>query len=111
MSPYRVQVTSTENKLSTLYEYVDDTEDYVEIQQDNRRNQLIKLDLLVCNVCYGTRWLRCCAAQRPDQDVASTVVLIAQRPHAVNHWLPQPPVSMSESQTTSVMLLLGGTVT
>jgi len=42
-----VQVTSTENKLSTLYEYVDDTEDYVEIQQDNRRNQLIKLDLLV----------------------------------------------------------------
>ncbi len=43
-----MQVTSTENKLSTLYEYVDDTEDYVEIQQDNRRNQLIKLDLLVC---------------------------------------------------------------
>ncbi len=42
-----MQVTSTENKLSTLYEYVDDTEDYVEIQQDNRRNQLIKLDLLV----------------------------------------------------------------
>ena len=46
-----MQVTSTENKLSTLYEYVDDTEDYVEIQQDNRRNQLIKLDLLVGALC------------------------------------------------------------
>jgi hypothetical protein len=30
---------------------VDDTEDYVEIQQDNRRNQLIKLDLLVRHAC------------------------------------------------------------
>ncbi len=39
-------MSSTEQRLSTLYEYVDDTEDYIEIDQDSHRNQLIQLDLL-----------------------------------------------------------------
>lgn len=43
---YFMQVSSTENRLATLYEYVDDTEDYIEIDQDSHRNQLIQLDII-----------------------------------------------------------------
>lgn len=40
------QVSLTEQRLATLYEYVDDTEDYIAIDQDSHRNQLIQLDVL-----------------------------------------------------------------
>ncbi len=80
------QVTSTENKLSTLYEYVDDTEDYVEIQQDNRRNQLIKLDLLVCVSALTTmRLLR--GPECDGETICDTHVIVA----VLHSALPQSP--------------------
>uniref|UniRef100_M1B7M6 Metal ion transporter n=1 Tax=Solanum tuberosum TaxID=4113 RepID=M1B7M6_SOLTU len=41
-----VQIESTMNKLTTLREYIDDTEDYINIQLDNHRNQLIQVVIL-----------------------------------------------------------------
>ncbi|CAH9140623.1 unnamed protein product [Cuscuta epithymum] len=43
LEAYFVQIESTMNKLTTLREYIDDTEDYINIQLDNHRNQLIQL--------------------------------------------------------------------
>ena len=42
-----MQVDNTWNKLQTLTEYIDDTEDFVNLQLDSHRNQLIKLDLVL----------------------------------------------------------------
>ncbi|XP_039047964.1 magnesium transporter MRS2-2-like isoform X2 [Hibiscus syriacus] len=52
---YFMQIDSTLNKLTTLREYIDDTEDYINIQLDNHRNQLIQLELLVSSgtVCLS----------------------------------------------------------
>ncbi|XP_024530032.1 magnesium transporter MRS2-I isoform X3 [Selaginella moellendorffii] len=44
---YFMQVDGTLNKLNTLREYIDDTEDYINIQLDNHRNQLIQLELVL----------------------------------------------------------------
>ncbi|KAL7251597.1 hypothetical protein ACSBR1_013440 [Camellia fascicularis] len=44
---YFMQIDGTLNKLTTLREYIDDTEDYINIQLDNHRNQLIQLELLL----------------------------------------------------------------
>ncbi|GJP38948.1 hypothetical protein CLOM_g1363 [Closterium sp. NIES-68] len=44
---YFVQIDSILNKLFTLREYIDDTEDYINIQIDNHRNQLIQLELVL----------------------------------------------------------------
>lgn len=41
LEAYFMQVDLLFNKLSTLAEYIDDTEDYVNIKQDNQRNQLL----------------------------------------------------------------------
>ncbi|CAN6992171.1 unnamed protein product [Brassica oleracea var. botrytis] len=38
---------NTLNKLTALHEYIDDTEDYITIQLDNHRNQLIQLELML----------------------------------------------------------------
>lgn len=50
-----MQIDGTLNKLSTLREYIDDTEDYINIQLDNHRNQLIQLELFLCSgtVCLS----------------------------------------------------------
>ncbi|CAM8881627.1 unnamed protein product [Rhodiola kirilowii] len=42
-----MQIDGTMNKLTTLREYIDDTEDYINIQLDNKRNQLIQLELFL----------------------------------------------------------------
>ncbi|KAI4341768.1 hypothetical protein MLD38_026452 [Melastoma candidum] len=49
LEAYFMQIEGTMNKLTTLREYIDDTEDYINIQLDNHRNQLIQLELfLLC---------------------------------------------------------------
>ncbi|KAL8513718.1 hypothetical protein ACS0TY_012999 [Phlomoides rotata] len=47
LEAYFMQIESTMNKLKTLREYIDDTEDYINIQLDNHRNQLIQLELFL----------------------------------------------------------------
>ncbi|KAL1215420.1 Magnesium transporter MRS2-2 [Cardamine amara subsp. amara] len=47
LEAYFMQIDSTLNRLTTLREYIDDTEDYINIQLDNHRNQLIQLELLL----------------------------------------------------------------
>lgn len=55
LEAYYMQIESTLNKLTTLREYIDDTEDYINIQLDNHRNQLIQLELIVSSgtVCLS----------------------------------------------------------
>ncbi|GMN48908.1 hypothetical protein TIFTF001_018066 [Ficus carica] len=55
LEAYFMQVDGTLNKLTTLREYIDDTEDYINIQLDNHRNQLIQLELFLCSgtVCLS----------------------------------------------------------
>ncbi|PSC75097.1 magnesium transporter MRS2-7 isoform B [Micractinium conductrix] len=47
MEPYFMQIDNTYNKLQTLCEYIDDTEDYINIELDSHRNALIRLDLVL----------------------------------------------------------------
>ncbi|ONM05206.1 Magnesium transporter MRS2-2 [Zea mays] len=42
LEAYFMQIDGTLTKLTTLREYIDDTEDYINIQLDNHRNQLIQ---------------------------------------------------------------------
>lgn len=44
----------TWNRLRTLTENIDDTEDYINIQLDNKRNQLIGVDLVLTSVNAGS---------------------------------------------------------
>ncbi|XP_072950876.1 magnesium transporter MRS2-I-like isoform X2 [Typha angustifolia] len=58
LEAYFKQIDSTLNKLITLREYIDDTEDYINFQLDNHRNQLIQLELFlssatVCLTLYS----------------------------------------------------------
>ncbi|CAA7034801.1 unnamed protein product [Microthlaspi erraticum] len=58
LEAYFMQIDSTLNRLTTLREYIDDTEDYINIQLDNHRNQLIQLELklssgTVCSSIYS----------------------------------------------------------
>ncbi|XP_058086562.1 magnesium transporter MRS2-2-like isoform X2 [Magnolia sinica] len=50
LEAYFMQIDGTLNKLTTLREYIDDTEDYINIQIDNHRNQLIQLDVFLVTV-------------------------------------------------------------
>ncbi|CAK0788018.1 hypothetical protein CVIRNUC_011240 [Coccomyxa viridis] len=47
LETYFMSVDNTFNKLQTLCEYIDDTEDYINIELDNHRNQLIRLELIL----------------------------------------------------------------
>ncbi|XP_058751529.1 magnesium transporter MRS2-I-like [Vicia villosa] len=47
LEAYFMQIDATLNKLITLREYIDDTQDYINIQLDNHRNQLIRLELFL----------------------------------------------------------------
>ncbi|KAG2719052.1 hypothetical protein I3760_03G249500 [Carya illinoinensis] len=47
LEAYFMQIDGTMHKLTTMREYIDDTEDYINIQLDNHRNQLIQLELLL----------------------------------------------------------------
>ncbi|CAA7027120.1 unnamed protein product [Microthlaspi erraticum] len=55
LEAYFMQIDSTLNKLNALREYIDDTEDYINIQLDNHRNQLIQLELMLSSgtVCVS----------------------------------------------------------
>jgi len=50
LESYFMQSDNTWNKLQTLTEYIDDTEDYINIQLDSQRNQLIRLDLILSSM-------------------------------------------------------------
>ncbi|CAI9118302.1 OLC1v1019857C5 [Oldenlandia corymbosa var. corymbosa] len=47
LEDYFMQIDETLSKLTTLREYIDNTEDYINIQLDNHRNQLIQLELFL----------------------------------------------------------------
>lgn len=47
LEAYFMQIDRTWMKLSALREYTDDTEDYINIQMDGYRNQLIKLEIFL----------------------------------------------------------------
>lgn len=55
LESYFMRLDNTWNKLQTLTEYVDDTEDFINIELDSHRNQLIRLDIvLTCfTACMG----------------------------------------------------------
>ncbi|KAJ9536999.1 hypothetical protein OSB04_029732 [Centaurea solstitialis] len=55
LEAYFMQIDGTLNKLTSLREYIDDTEDYINIQLDNHRNQLIQLELFLSSgtVCMS----------------------------------------------------------
>ena len=48
-----IQVDNTFNRLQTLCEYIDDTEDYINIELDNHRNQLIRLELMLTAATFA----------------------------------------------------------
>ncbi|KAL6513177.1 Magnesium transporter MRS2-4 [Orobanche gracilis] len=45
LEAYFMQLDGIRNKILSVREYIDDTEDYVNIQLDNQRNELIQLQL------------------------------------------------------------------
>lgn len=47
LEAYFVQTDSTLNKLFTLREYVDDTEDYINIMLDEKQNQLLQMGVMM----------------------------------------------------------------
>ncbi|XP_019173785.1 PREDICTED: magnesium transporter MRS2-4-like isoform X2 [Ipomoea nil] len=47
LEAYFMQLEGTRNKILSVREYIDDTEDYVNIQLDNQRNELIQLQLIL----------------------------------------------------------------
>ncbi|KAB5541225.1 hypothetical protein DKX38_014199 [Salix brachista] len=47
LEAYFVQIDGTLNKLSTLGEYVDDTEDYINIMLDDKQNQLLQMGVMM----------------------------------------------------------------
>eukprot|EP00227_Mantoniella_beaufortii_P018044 CAMPEP_0197597414 /NCGR_PEP_ID=MMETSP1326-20131121/27283_1 /TAXON_ID=1155430 /ORGANISM="Genus nov. species nov., Strain RCC2288" /LENGTH=631 /DNA_ID=CAMNT_0043164087 /DNA_START=36 /DNA_END=1931 /DNA_ORIENTATION=- len=58
LETYFAHIDSTFAELEALGEYIDDTEDFVNIQLDSQRNQLIKLELVLttatlCVTMYG----------------------------------------------------------
>ncbi|KAE9619146.1 hypothetical protein Lalb_Chr02g0150071 [Lupinus albus] len=53
LEAYFMQLDTTLNKLTTLREYIDDTEDYINIQLDSHRNQLIQLELFLSSANFA----------------------------------------------------------
>lgn len=47
LEAYFMQLDNTLNRLQTLCEYIDDTEDYINIEQDKHRNKLLQLEILM----------------------------------------------------------------
>ncbi|XP_022723698.1 magnesium transporter MRS2-1-like [Durio zibethinus] len=52
LEAYFVLIDSTLNKLTSMKEYIDDTEDFINIQLDNVRNQLIQFELLLTTATF-----------------------------------------------------------
>ncbi|CAN6905262.1 hypothetical protein Bca4012_095646 [Brassica carinata] len=53
LEAYFMQLDGMRNKILTVREYIDDTEDYVNIQLDNQRNQLIQLQLILTMASFA----------------------------------------------------------
>eukprot|EP00890_Picochlorum_soloecismus_P005858 jgi/Picsp_1/6273/NSC_03624-R2_magnesium transporter mrs2-7 len=55
LESYFMRLDNTWNRLQTLTEYVDDTEDFINIELDSHRNQLIRLDIVLTafTACMG----------------------------------------------------------
>ncbi|WOH00157.1 hypothetical protein DCAR_0519515 [Daucus carota subsp. sativus] len=55
LEAYFMQIDGTLNKLTMVREYIDDTEDYINIQLDKHRNQLIQLELFLSlgTLCFA----------------------------------------------------------
>ncbi|XP_051115920.1 magnesium transporter MRS2-I-like [Andrographis paniculata] len=47
LEAYFTQIDGTFDRLTTLHNYIDNTEDYINIQLDNRRNRLIQVELFL----------------------------------------------------------------
>lgn len=47
LEAYFAQIEGTLNKISTMREYVDDTEDYINIMLDDKQNQLLQMGVLL----------------------------------------------------------------
>ncbi|KAG0488027.1 hypothetical protein HPP92_006838 [Vanilla planifolia] len=54
LEAYFVQIEGTLNKLSTLREYVDDTEDYINIMLDEKQNQLLQMGVMLSTATLMT---------------------------------------------------------
>lgn len=54
LEAYFMQLDGTRNKILSVREYIDDTEDYVNIQLDNQRNELIQLQLTLTIGSFAT---------------------------------------------------------
>ncbi|CAM6102871.1 unnamed protein product [Calypogeia fissa] len=52
LEAYFVVIDGTLNKLTSLKQYIDDTEDFINIQLDNVRNQLIQFELLLTTATF-----------------------------------------------------------
>ncbi|XP_076909311.1 magnesium transporter MRS2-1-like [Bidens hawaiensis] len=52
LEAYFIVTDNTLNKLTTLKEYIDDTEDFINIQLGNVRNQLIQFELLLTTATF-----------------------------------------------------------
>ncbi|PKA55001.1 Putative magnesium transporter MRS2-G [Apostasia shenzhenica] len=53
LEAYFMQLEGTRNKILSVREYIDDTEDYVNIQLDNQRNELIQLQLFLAIASFA----------------------------------------------------------
>ncbi|KAJ0965837.1 hypothetical protein J5N97_026975 [Dioscorea zingiberensis] len=53
LEAYFVSLDGTRNKILRVREYIDDTEDYVYIQLDNQRNELIQLQVILGIVMFS----------------------------------------------------------
>uniref|UniRef100_A0A2P2L0E2 Magnesium transporter n=1 Tax=Rhizophora mucronata TaxID=61149 RepID=A0A2P2L0E2_RHIMU len=53
LEAYFMQLDGTRNKILSVREYIDDTEDYVNIQLDNQRNELIQLQLILTMASFA----------------------------------------------------------
>ncbi|KAJ1261393.1 hypothetical protein BS78_09G026200 [Paspalum vaginatum] len=53
LEAYFMQLDGIRNRILSVREYIDDTEDYVNIQLDNQRNELIQLQLILTIASFG----------------------------------------------------------
>lgn len=53
LEAYFVQIDGTLNKLSALREYVDDTEDYINIMLDDKQNHLLQMGVMLTTATLG----------------------------------------------------------
>ncbi|TVU14479.1 hypothetical protein EJB05_37950, partial [Eragrostis curvula] len=76
LEAYFVQVDGTLNKLTTLREYVDDTEDYINIMLDDKQNQLLQMGIMLST---GTLVLSCAIAATGVEEEDDGDVIVSPR--------------------------------